>query len=443
LARNAYGLPDAEYPPPVAPRPERLILDFGDAFFLHTYLRAAGLDIPLDAMGYRNPDTLYALLSHYILCRTANCHASDWWEGSYARILYPKAELVGQRISDFLADIGDESCLRRFFSKYIRLVAGDPAREAGILIDSTALPNSIRFPLTAISNHSGEISNEVRLIYVTQQESGWPIYFRYCPGNVVDVTTLTRTILELEENGVNTKFAILDAGYYSSDNIADLYRNKVSFVTRMREGLKLYKNLVKEHLPTIETPENLVRYDSRFAYIKCVQCELVPGYSAYAFIGLDIDRKGSESRKLFQRAREDRLSNADVFDRMASQGAFILVSSRRIAKEKILPTYYMRQQIEQIFDIGKNYANMLPLRVQSENTFRGHLLMTFVASVIVKKIQDDLKKTVYNPISLFMNLRNQKCKVFNERVIVQEAFKKANDAYKHFNIHCPVSLPKP
>jgi transposase len=102
----------------------------------------------------------------------------------------------------------------------------------------------------------------------------------------------------------------------------------------------------------------------------------------------------------------------------------------------------MRQQIEQIFDIGKNYADMLPLRVQNEDTFRGHLLMTFIASVIVKKLQDRLKNTAYNPISMFLNLRNQKCKIYESRVIPQEAFKKANDVYKHFRIICPAEIPR-
>ncbi|MDR0684019.1 MAG: hypothetical protein LBF83_02690, partial [Spirochaetaceae bacterium] len=94
-------------------------------------------------------------------------------------------------------------------------------------------------------------------------------------------------------------------------------------------------------------------------------------------------------------------------------------------------------------DIGKNYADMLPLRVQNESTFTGHLLITFIASVIVKKIQEGLAKTVYNPISLFVNLRNQKSKVYDGLVITQEAFKKANDSYKIFDIACPVEIRKP
>jgi hypothetical protein len=442
LEENSFGKPDVDYLLPGALKHEKLVIDFGDIYFLNAYLRKKRLTDSIDAIGYQNPDTLYAMLSYYILCSTANCHANNWWDGSYARILYPKANLTSQRISDFLANIGDEACLRRFFSKYIDLISKGVSRGTNILIDSTGLPNSVRFPLTTISNHNGEISNEVRLIYVTQQETGLPIYFRYCQGNIIDVSTLTRTILELRESGVNTKFAILDAGYYSSDNIASLYESKVSFLTRLRENLKLYQDLIREHLPAIETKENFVRYNNRYAYIKCVECELMKGGKAYAFIGLDIDRKNSESRKLFQRAKGDKLRDSDVYDRMSSQGAFILVSSRWIARDRILPTYYMRQQIEQLFDIGKNYADMLPLRVQNEDTFRGHLLMTFIASAVVKQLQDDLKDTAYNPISVFMNLRNQKCKVYEHCIIVQEAFKKANDIYKHFKIQCPIEISK-
>jgi hypothetical protein len=443
LKTDAYSKPDPAYQMPGTPDKEKLILDFGDIYFLDTYLRREKFNVALDATGYGNSDTLYAMLGYYILCTTAMCYAGDWWEGSYAKILYPKANLTSQRVSDFLADIGEERRLRGFFSAYIPYLGENVSTGSNILIDSTGLPNSIRFPLTAISNHNGEISNEVRLIYVTHQETGLPIYFRYCPGNVIDVSTLIRTILELKETGVNTKFAILDAGYYDESNISALYQERVSFVCRLKANLKLYRNLLEQHLDGIEEKENFVSYNKRYAYIKRVVCELIPGYNAYAYIGLDIDRKASEAKKLFRRAKGEKLSDGEVFDEMSAQGAFVLVSSRPIAKDKILPTYYMRQQIEQIFDIGKNYADMLPLRVQNEDTFRGHLLMTFIASVIVKKLQDKLKNSLYNPISMFLNLRNQKCKVYDRKVIPQEAFKKANDVYKLFKISCPTDIPKP
>ena len=40
-----------------------------------------------------------------------------------------------------------------------------------------------------------------------------PIYFKYVCSNVVDVSTLTRTMKELKAYNIDTKFAVLDAGY--------------------------------------------------------------------------------------------------------------------------------------------------------------------------------------------------------------------------------------
>ncbi len=291
-----------------------------------------------------------------------------------------------------------------------------------------------------MSNHNGMISNEVRLIYVLQQETNLPLYFRYCPGNVIDVSTLTTTMLELKAYNINTKFAILDAGYLDNKNMKVLYNEKISFLSRMNENRKLYKQLIAEHIPSIETEENLVRYNSRYAYIKRVACEVIEGHTAYAYVCQDIAMKGYSTHRLFATASAKNLKVKEVHNQLKHKGVFILFSSRPIAKEKILPTYYTRQQIEQIFDIGKNYTNMLPLRVHTEETFRGHLLLTFISSVIVKMIQDDLKDTAFNPTSAFLQLKNQKCKVFDNDIIPQEAVKKVNDIYKKFKFKSPKTI---
>ena len=285
------------------------------------------------------------------------------------------------------------------------------------------------------------LSNEVRLIYVVHQKTGLPIYFRYCAGNIIDATTLIRCIEELKAQGVDVNHAILDAGYYTDGNIREFFERKISFVSRMKENRTLYKNLVATHLGTMEAKENLVEYNGRYVYLKCVPCEL-EGHGAYAYIGLDIARKSSESRKTFQRARDKKMNTDQVFNAMQKQGIFILVSSRRIARAKVLPLYYTRQQIEQVFDVGKNYADLVPLRVHSEETFRGHLLLTFIATVVIKQIQDALSESSITPISLLLDLRNHKCKVYGDKIITHEAFKKANDRYKLFKMQCPVVIPR-
>ena len=147
--------------------------------------------------------------------------------------------------------------------------------------------------------------------------------------------------------------------------------------------------------------------------------------------------------KLLARAGRCGMDAGDVHDAMATLGTFMLVSSKRLAPADILPTYYARQQIEQVFDLGKNYAPMLPLRVQSEEALRGHLLLTFAATAVFRLLQGRLEGSPYNPQSLFQNLRNQKCKVYDTQVIPQEPARKANDAYRLLGIPSLPKLPRP
>lgn len=430
-----YGLPPASFTDKSLRKDhkENLILDFGDAFFLHRFIQRSGLMPAIEAIGYGNNDTLNAIIMYYVLCLSANCHAETWYEGSYATVLYPEANISSQRISEMLCSIGDEWSYREFFKEYAKLL-NKRHEGADILIDSTGLPNSIHFPHTAVSNHNGVISNEVRLIYAVQQGANLPLYFRYCPGNVIDVSTLCTTISEIKAYNIDVKFAILDAGYLSDDNINELYDGGISFVSRVKENTRIYKNAIKNILPSIEKKENRVTYNGRYAFIERSECIVGEGHKAYLYLGLDLSMKNHESVKLMERATRSKMNTDKVFDAMDRQGVFALISSSPIAREKILPTYYTRAQIEHVFDLCKNNTNMLPLRVRSEETFRGHLLIAFVASVIAKKLQDELKDTSLNPASAFQLLRNQKCKVFDDVIIPQEAVKKVNDLYKKFGM---------
>jgi len=433
---DTYGTPNASAAIPVIRRKnsvEKLVLDFGDAFFVDRYIARIGLRDAVDAMKYGNHDSVKALLLFYVLCNTANYNAAEWFNGNYASLLYPKANLESQRISDLMSSIGEESSYRAFFREYSKLLAHRAGGE-DILIDSTGLPNSIRFPLTAVSNHNGQVSNEVRLIYVVQQGTNLPLYFRYVAGNIVDVSTLTKTILELKALNIDTKFAILDAGYLTDENTREMFEAGISFITRLRENRKLYKEIVAAHLHTLRKEENLVSYNTRYAYIKRVDCEPVAGYRAYAYLGLDLSMSSLEASKLFARASRDHIRDTDVHKAMSMHGVFVLISTRPIAIDKILPLYYARQQIEQVFDICKNNANLLPLRVQSEDTLRGHLLLAFAAAVICKKLQEDLKDTQYTPENALLSLRNHKCKVYDDYVLTMESAKRANDIYSKFKI---------
>lgn len=153
--------------------------------------------------------------------------------------------------------------------------------------------------MTAVNNHSGVINEELRLIYVVQQHTGMPLFFRYVAGNVIDVSTITRTIAELKATGVNTEFAILDAGYYTGANADVLLDSSISFMDRMKSNFKVYKKIVNEHLNGLMVKENAVIYNKRLIYIKCVPCKIgeKENRKAYAYLCKDMTAY-SEGQKM-------------------------------------------------------------------------------------------------------------------------------------------------
>ena len=114
---------------------EKLILDFGDSYFLNEMLERNGFNSLIKTAFGELSDTVMSFILYRSLQQGANCYAHTWWEGSYARILYPNAYLSSQRISEVLKTIGDEKLQRDLFHEYLRYIA--PLCGNGILVDST------------------------------------------------------------------------------------------------------------------------------------------------------------------------------------------------------------------------------------------------------------------------------------------------------------------
>jgi hypothetical protein len=426
---------------------EKLILDFGDAFFLFNALKKNGIYEILSGILPGQEDTVMSLLGYRLLAGLSNCHAEDWWQGSYCRMLFPKAKLRSQRLSELYEELGDEQTHRDFWKSYLLNVC--PENRAGVLIDSTGMPNDIQFPLTAVVTHGGVTDNETRLLLVVDRKTGMPLFFRYNAGNIVDVTTLRSTIEELRAFGITTEYAIVDAGYYSEDNIRCLYGEDetgektgelIPFITRLKPNLTLYKQLVSEYCDDILSAKYMLFQRDRLISVKCVETKL-HGYPGYAYVSVDHARREDEIRKYMKSAIEnDDVSRDEMDNAIKSKGFFIIISSEKIETSDLLPLYYTRQSIEQIFDVSKNNTDLLPLRIHNEETFRGHLMLNFMATVAYLTVNQMLKNTRFNAQGAFLVMKNQKCKVFDDFILPKEPSKKANEIYKVLNSKSPLRL---
>ena len=418
---------------------EKLILDFGDAFLVDKFITDIGYDEVIKSIGYGNLDTLKAMVLYYIVSERANAHANIWYQGSFASVLYSKADLQSPRISEFLEALGREEVRRAYFKAHINWVKEHVCEDHAIIIDSTGLPNDIKINLTQVSNHNGDINNEARLVTAVQRDSGYPLMFRAVPGNIVDVSTLPRTITLLSEYGMPTDLSLLDAGYFSAENMQVLYQSGIDFVGRLPERNKnLYNEILEVGQKDLQSKENLTEFKGRYVYIKRVECQ-IGDYTAYGFVGYDVSRSGDTNRKAIDNSTRKK-SISEMHNIFRSSGLFVLISSLPFKTEDILEIYYLRQQVEQYFDLSKGVSKLVPLRVHNEQRVFGHLVLCQIAATINLAIQKRMKKYFENRESMFMSLRNQKCEIFPKRIVTHEGQSGATTYYKKLKIECPVSF---
>lgn len=413
---------------------EKLILDFGDVYTLNHCFRTNGFYSLLEETFEEDHPKLSALLLYKICYGSAMMYAKAWLDGSYAKILYKKLDISSQRISDFLVKIGDENLQRNFFKKYFSAFIN---AEKGIIIDVTSLPNQIHIPLSSWGLSGEEIDKQIRFLLVVDRESKNPLFFRILPGNIVDVSTLQSTIAELKKYGIKNSFVYVDAGFFSEDNIKELYENNIDFLIRLPSIRTLYNELIRTELKDLESLDNVVRYGKRGMFIKQKEVELF-GKKVYAHIVLDPERKGREMSKLITQIidEKDEHKESELENYFLKRGIMILISSSKIEKKEVVPTYYVRQTAENLFGFSKDDLGIIPLRVHREATLRGFLFLQFITLIAFMQIKNKLGKE-YTVEEAMLNLRNLKCKVYDNETLINEPTKQQKEIADKLGILMP------
>jgi transposase len=285
--------------------------------------------------------------------------------------------------------------------------------------------------ITDWGHHDGAIEKETRLILAVEKESKMPLYFRYVAGNIGDVTTLITTIHEIKKFGVLPTLCIVDAGYCSEANIKALFDGNVSFLTRLPSNRVIYNTLIHEEVANIECNENAVKYGKRGLFIRKRHIDLY-GYLAYAYVVCDPVRRGKEiSKKILE------LESTGNELELEKCGMMILISNIDMSSDEVVPFYYSRQMVEQLFGISKDDLNILPIRTHSEARFRGLMLISFIALIVYMKIKVSIGSSI-TVEQLFLLLRNLKCKVYSDNsLIVSEVSKVQRLAFENAKLLVP------
>jgi transposase len=248
------------------------------------------------------------------------------------------------------------------------------------------------------------------------------------------------TINHLKAQGIDVKHGILDAGYCSEKNVNGLYENNISFLTRLPSN-SLAKKIIRENGMDVMDARYALEYGDRLLFIKRVPLKLF-GHDSFAYISIDFDRPTDEQERYYRKAAGSSAKQKPVPEMEKTKlGYFVMISSEKLEPAELMPLYYMRQTIEQTFDFAKNDVALLPIRNHSDETFRGHLLLSFMATIAlitVRRILKTRKKTAGMPAAQALQaMRYIKCSVFPRSIVTSEPGKYANLIINELNLDVP------
>jgi hypothetical protein len=418
---------------------EKLLLDFGDGYFLNEFIKKSVFYPALEKNLLSRIPELIPLIAYKIITQSAMKNCQSWLDYNVIKIFYNNINLTSQRISDILKVLGQDDVQREFFNDYSKTFN---RINKSVIIDATSLPTSIQHPFNAVGKSDSGLQAQFKLLCVLDQQTKLPLFYRFLPGNITDITTLKTTVLELKAMGIDNNLAILDSGYFSEENIKDMYDNKINFITRIPNNRKIFKTNALQHFSNLEQIENIYTYGERSVFIKKLKIDLYAKHG-YLYLILDPVKKMKDMQDLMLNydnlSRKTKTSKANYTQLLSIVGIIGIVSSKSIPEKEILSSYYLRQSVEQVFGFLKDDLNLLPIRHHNDDTIRGYLFLQFLALIFFIKIRENIKNT-YTVEKILMILRGLKCKVFDDQIIPAELTKEQKYISKIYNIIVPKNL---
>ena len=134
------------------------------------------------------------------------------------------------------------------------------------------------------------------------------------------------------------------------------------------------------------------------------------------------------------RFEKNQISPSELNEIIEKAGRFIIISSFIIDPQDILSNYYLRQSAEQYFDLINGYASLSPIAVHDNVKMNGAIMLSFIASAVLREMQLTLKDTGIPVRNALLAMRNQKCLVYDEYILIDEVCGKSSTVYDAFGI---------
>lgn len=366
------------------------------------------------------PDDFELIMSlvYYIAHKGGALSRAEPWS---AACLHPHGETIAsQRISELLLRL-TEDARQRFLAFWLEHVSEDD----WLCYDITSVSSYARHnEYTHFGyNRDGEPMEQINLAMLFGQEKRLPAHYRRLPGNISDVSTLKTTAKSLDYLGLDSLHFVLDRGFYSIDNIDELFARRHKFTIALPAGRKWVEKMLDRHCDGIASPANYLTTGGEEALYTVTElhkwgdgnhrCWLHIFYNAERaagefdrftrkLIGLRnelLDGNTLEAHEEFYRRylvvretpkrglRVDFNEKEIQKHRKKYSGFFCIMSNKIKDAEEALNVYRNKDVVENCFDDLKNHLDMKRLRVHGAKAMDGRLFLQFLALIYISSIR--------------------------------------------------------
>jgi transposase len=277
---------------------------------------------------------------------------------------------------------------------------------------------------------------QVCVSVVFSRETNEPVSFRTLPGNIPDVSTVRKLILDMKfvTKGIKHILAIMDRGFYSKKNVEDFIKEKIDFIMGGKKEEVVYMRVfIKDALETLKQNKY---YDNQLrVYAKTYKYKwqyLVKGKVLHKTIYIHIyiskdretlnfftfqDKLSTVVNKLLSKKKlkldeeliylkylkvtggknnrilKVALKHTEIEKKLDSLGLFVLLSNCESDASKALSFYRERDIVEKSINTFKRKLGNATTTVFSEEAFEGKLFIEFVAEILTSRIHFDLNRS--------------------------------------------------
>jgi len=433
------------------------------------------------------PDSYQQILSlaYYLVLEDKNpLSRFPRWAATHR---HPYGEIIAsQRSSELFASISEDA-RQRFFH-----LQGKRRVEKEYLAYDTTSVSSYSKCLRQVrygKNKDHDPLPQINLALLFGQQSRLPFYYRKLAGNIPDVKTLKRLLVDMNTLGYKKFKVVLDRGFYSAANINDLYRHHMKFLIAAKLSLKR----VRSHLDSVRDKMRDWRYFSQDYQLYAYSLPIDWDYSQnrpykkdtikgkrrmylHLFFSperaleeeiafnrrmaelqreLESGQRHPDHEKQYTRYFEVRETPIRGIKVTAKSGAmeeakryygyFALLSNDIKDAVNALETYRNKDLVEKAFNNLKERLNLRRVAVSSEKSLDGKLFVQFIAliflSYITRRMQENnlfKKHTLHEVLDEFDLIECFEAP--GQRLQVGEVTKRQEELYAQMGITPPSSL---